>query len=323
MKAIMYHYVRPVPQDLPFFRYLHLDNFRRQLDWFAEGSSYPSRDDFFRRVEEGRAGGGVVLTFDDGLSDHYDYVLPELVRRGLWAIFYVPTGMYETGKLLDVHRIHLILGRFGGTHAMARLTALLRDDMLSHAHVDEFHRHTYTRQDNNADTDLFKRTLNYFISYEYRETLLDELMADFLEGRSEADLVASFYARPEQLRRMHDAGMEIGSHSVNHFVMSKLDTATQKSEISGSFNALSAILDAPVRTFCYPYGGFHSFTDETERLLREQGSLFSFNVEQRPIADEDLSGRPQALPRYDCNQFPFGRAHLGSEPPAGDRVAPP
>ena len=56
----------------------------------------------------------MLLTFDDGLSDHYQYVLPELRRRGLWGIFYIPAGPYQSGRMLDVHCIHLLIGRYGG-----------------------------------------------------------------------------------------------------------------------------------------------------------------------------------------------------------------
>ena len=42
MKAIMYHYVRPAPEQLPHFRYLHVTDFARQLDWFAD--QYGFRD---------------------------------------------------------------------------------------------------------------------------------------------------------------------------------------------------------------------------------------------------------------------------------------
>ena len=315
MKAIMYHYVRPVPDTLPYFRYLHVEGFRRQLDWFAARWPFPTREAFFEAVAEGRSRPGIVLTFDDGFSDHFDHVFTELDRRGLWGLFYIPTGILDRRKLLDVHRIQLLLGRFGGTRAMALLSALLTDEMLSHAHVEEFHSKTYARQDNSAATDRFKRTLNYFVSYDHREAILDRLMEAFLDGESEANLADRFYVTPEQLRLMHDRGMEIGSHGESHYVMSKLTAADQAREISRSWERLEAALDAPVRTFCYPYGGFHTFTDETERLLRERGAVCSFNVEQRPIADDDLRNRPQALPRYDCNQFPFGRAHFGAAPP--------
>lgn len=309
----MYHYVRPVPDDLPHFRYLHLDRFSRQLDWLSQRYPFPSRSEFMRQITSGEAVPGIVLTFDDALADHYEHVFPELQRRGLWGIFYVPTGMYETSKMLDVHRIHLILGRLGGANAMALLEGVVADHMLSHAHVEDFHRQTYTRQDNNAATDLFKRTLNYFISYQYRESVLDELMRHLLRksGHSEAALVDRWYASPSQLRRMADAGMEIGSHGVNHFSMAKLPLQAQRSEIVRSFAFIEKALGERPRTFCYPYGGFHNFTAETEALLTEEGCLFSFNVEQRDVTDNDLRDHPQALPRFDCNQFPHGKAHMG------------
>ena len=101
-----------------------------------------------------------------------------------------------------------------------------------------------------------------------------------------------------------------------HFsrVFSRIDGATQAREINESFAFLEqATGGLELRTFCYPYGGFHSFTSETERLLDAAGCRFSFNVEPRDIAAADLSGRPQALPRYDCNMFPHGAARMGSQ----------
>jgi peptidoglycan/xylan/chitin deacetylase (PgdA/CDA1 family) len=315
MKAIMYHYVRRVEDSLPYFRYLDEDNFRSQLDWFAARHPFVARDEFFQCLQEGRTCEGIVLTFDDSFSDHYEIVYPELKRRGLWGIFFVPTAMYSQEKLLDVHRIHLILGRYGGARAMEMLTRHLTDAMLSHAHVEEFHTKTYARQDNDSATTLFKRTLNYHISYEYRRQVLDILMAEYLTDEQEGDLASRFYMRPSQLREMHHDGMEIGSHGVNHLVMSKLDTAAQEYEIVESFKFLQDAVEAKVRTFCYPYGGFHTFTEETERLLTRCGSLCAFNVEPRDIRLGDIVDRPQALPRYDCNQFPFGRSHCGETPP--------
>ena len=91
----MYHYVRPERADLPYFRYLHAQDFARQLDWLEANMGFVSRDDFERTLATGEPIPGAVLTFDDGFSDHFDHVLPELTRRGLWGVFYVPTGVYD------------------------------------------------------------------------------------------------------------------------------------------------------------------------------------------------------------------------------------
>lgn len=311
MKAIMYHYIRPESEGMPFFRHLELDDFCRQLDYFAEHYGFVGKEEFLETIDSGQSSSdGVVLTFDDGLSDHYDHVLPELKRRGLWGIFYVPTLMYTSRQLLDVHRIHVLLGTHGGATIFNVLQDVINDGMLSHDHVPEFRKLTYSRQKNDESTTLVKRILNYYISYDFRETVLDCLMERFFPG--ERDLVSEFYMTPQRIREMQDAGMIIGSHSVSHPVFSKLDDAAQRRELEDSFSFLDEVTGRlSVRTFCYPYGGFHTFTATTELLLGELHCRFSFNVEARDIGEADLTGRIQALPRYDCNLFPHGSVRFG------------
>ena len=65
-----------------------------------------------------RAPGGVLLTFDDGLRDHAEFVLPALQARGLFGLFYVCSGPAMAGRILDVHKVHLALGRLGGAAAL-------------------------------------------------------------------------------------------------------------------------------------------------------------------------------------------------------------
>src|SRR4029077_16661628 len=45
--------------------------------------------------------------------DHVDYVLPALQSRGLFGLFYVSSGPAITGRILDVPKVHLALGRLG------------------------------------------------------------------------------------------------------------------------------------------------------------------------------------------------------------------
>jgi peptidoglycan/xylan/chitin deacetylase (PgdA/CDA1 family) len=107
---------------------------------------------------------------------------------------------------------------------------------------------------------------------------------------------------------MHDNGMIIGSHTVNHPVLSKISKEEQYFEINESFNFLESVVgDFTIKTFCYPYGGFHSFDDNCESILNNLNCEFSFNVEQRDINKNDLQTRKQALPRYDCNKFKYGK----------------
>lgn len=309
MKAVMYHYVRDAIDELPHFHYLHVEDFNRQLDYFQSVCGFVSRAEYDAVSGRRSAPPGVVLTFDDGLSDHYQFVCRILRERGLWGIFFVPTYFYETGLMLDVHRIHWLLGRVGAAAVLERLDVLVRPEMLEDSKVEEFRNLTYRRQDNDK-TVLVKRILNYYVSYDCRRPLLDELMKSVCPD--EAAVAADFYLRPDQIREMHEAGMVIGSHSVQHPVFSRLSADRQRQEISGSFDRLETILGVPVETFCYPYGGFHTFTDTTERLLEERGCRIAYNVDFRDVEDQDVRHRPLALPRYDCNCFPHGGVSIGN-----------
>lgn len=301
MRAIMYHYVRPHDPAFPHFRYLDIVTFRRELDRLSENHHWASREEILDSIRTGQpVPNGLILTFDDGFHDHYAHVFPELHRRNIPGIFYVPTRPLHDGQLLEVHRTHLLLGRHGGHRIFERLQQLVTEDMLSHKHVAEFFSIPYRSQTNDQWTVAVKRTLNYLIDYAVRPRIMETLAREFLPDESR--LARDFYLTPDQFREMHENGMIIGSHTVNHPCMSKLSLADQRREIHDSFSLLERTLGPlALKTFCYPYGGSHSFNADTEQLLADAGCHFSFSVEYRDINSHDLLHRPQALPRYDCN----------------------
>jgi len=307
MKAIMYHYVREYNSRLPNFRFLDVKNFEKQLNYFQNKFGFVSKDEWLQALDSkklGSAKGKIMLTFDDAMSCHYDYVYKVLNKLGLWGIFYVPTQPYQKGQLLDVHKIHLLCGAFEGTELLAALNAILDDSMISHQKRKEFLDLTYLETDNYDGVAEFKRMLNYLVSYEHREALIDSIAGELNFSFSFSD----FYVSLENLREMELGGNIIGSHSSSHPVMSRLNESEQQAEINGSFDFLSSNLNSNLKTYCHPYGGFHTFDKTTVKTLNAIGATFSFNVESRDICDNDLTSSIQFLPRYDCNEFSFGQA---------------
>jgi peptidoglycan/xylan/chitin deacetylase (PgdA/CDA1 family) len=306
MKAITYHYVRPYNAKYPNFKNLHIDDFKKQLDYFENEYGFLSKENFIKCVKTGIPQKGVILTFDDGLSCHYNYVFKELKKRGLWGIFYIPTQSFVEKKIIDVHRIHLLLGKFNSCDIYNYLEKLIDDSLFDKKRLEEFKNFTYLTQKNDSYTLYVKRVLNYFISYGHREKIINKLMAKFIPN--EKKLLTTFYLNENQIIEMHNYGMIIGSHTVNHPVMSRLSYKEQEFQIHNSFNYLEKIIkNFDHKTYCHPYGGFHSFDNNTEEILSKNNCLYSFNVDKRDIQNKDLKSRPQALPRYDCNEFKFGK----------------
>ncbi|MCK0509202.1 polysaccharide deacetylase family protein [Aromatoleum anaerobium] len=71
-----------------------------------------------------------------------------------------------------------------------------------------------------------------------------------------------------ELREMRSAGMEIGSHTVNHVRLTELDEDRQRFELECSRRQIEDVLGGTVRSFAYPYG---AWDDACVTEVREAG----------------------------------------------------
>jgi len=65
---------------------------------------------------------------------------------------------------------------------------------------------------------------------------------------------AQNYMSAEQILEMHDAGWEVGSHSMNHYDLTHLPPDNMRFEIVESRKFLEQALNIPILTFAYPFG---------------------------------------------------------------------
>ncbi len=304
MRAVMYHYVRPHNDE---YYYLDLDDFRRQLDYFADQFNLIERKTFLSYLngDDNPSSEDILLTFDDGLSDHHEWVLPELQKRGLWGLFYIPGPIQDT--LLPVHRIHSMLGSAASEDLAGRLREIIEELDLRDQESNRFDQ-IYTNRDSNRDTQWFKRMLNFLVPYQYLDRILDEL-----ETRvSGVDQInpTEFYMTQDQLVELADARMLLGGHTVSHPVLSRLSQKAQRSEITRSLEFIRDLADQPICTFAYPYGGEEMYTETTVEILQNVNCHFAFTSEAAEISHDTLRRKPLRLPRYDCNEFEYGTASL-------------
>ncbi|MFE3454153.1 polysaccharide deacetylase family protein [Nonomuraea sp. NPDC059194] len=113
-----------------------------------------------------------------------------------------------------------------------------------------------------------------------------------LGGCNAWDAAAGYPRKPlmdaDDVRRMADLGMEVGSHSVSHRSLTTLADDELGRELAASRTALEEIVGAEVTGFCYPYG--HAGAREVA-AVREAGYGYAC-----AIWKSELSGA-HALPR--------------------------
>src|SRR5690349_3553431 len=89
------------------------------------------------------------------------------------------------------------------------------------------------------------------------------------------------------------AGIEIGSHSLNHCRLSNLDARTLTGEVQRSREILESVIGSRVHGFCYPYG---EVSDTALRAIRTAG--YDYAVATRTSGRRDR----YALPRIYIGQ---------------------
>src|SRR5690606_4616309 len=88
-----------------------------------------------------------------------------------------------------------------------------------------------------------------YLPYEARAAQVEKLSTLIA-----ADLPDTLMMTSAQVRQLHDAGMEIGGHTLTHPILASIDDTVAHTEITAGKAKLEAITGAPLRLFAYPNG---------------------------------------------------------------------
>jgi len=298
--VVTYHYVRDLPRTrFPQIKGRLVSELDQQVAWLSErcematlqstlaflaGEYEPSRD-------------LCLLTFDDGLKDHYTNVLPILTRRQIQGVFFISTVCLEQHRVLPVHKNHFLMAELEFSQyrsAFLEHLATLSDEAPSGADIEKAKR-AYPWD--SPDVAAFKFFLNYRISEHLRVRVLDALFEKFLGD--ESTFARELYLDWEEVRQMQAQGMVIGGHSNNHVALSSLSPEEQEVDLATCARVLhQRVAPQPAWPFCYPYGHSYSFNATTVQHLRALGFLCSFTTEPGAVRAGD---DPFTLRRVDTN----------------------
>jgi peptidoglycan/xylan/chitin deacetylase (PgdA/CDA1 family) len=205
-----------------------------------------------------------AITFDDGYRDNLEVALPILRRHGCVATIFVTTGFVD-----------------GSCRPIGERLA----SVFSAAALGQGPRPVWQDQGNAADAAIRSclarptdaRRLQVLVGQ------LKGLATDDLERclRRLEDLVHP-HAAPQPVmldwhgvRSLHEAGMEIASHTVTHPILARAPQAAVEHELMESKRALEAAIAAPVDGFAYPNGGESDFTTAHAAALSRLGYAYA------------------------------------------------
>jgi peptidoglycan/xylan/chitin deacetylase (PgdA/CDA1 family) len=256
-----------------------------------------------------------LLTFDDGLIDHYRYAFPELRARGISGAFYPAARPTLERDPLDVHLIHHILAVHDDSAALvaemeAQIDAEHRADGGAGVRsVAEYRASNFCGSRFDPPEVVYvKRMLQYVLPAAARARIVDRLFRTHVTNDLRA-FAEELYLSAEQLREMVDGGMHVGLHGYDHVWLGELTPGDQDRDVRRSLALVDAIgLSRDALTYSYPYG---SYDDHTLALMRAIGCAAAVTTRvgiAAPGRDDLLR-----LPRLDTNDLPKDAAAPAGE----------
>lgn len=297
--AVMYHYVRPFNSTK--LRVFSETDFNGQLDYFEENFGFVTKEDWLNFRVRGHIPQGVLLTFDDGLKDHFVTVMPELIKRRIFAVFYVNTDPIQ-GIPLSVHLVHWLLANSDINQILDFLLPRLKSRGFT-INPHQYSRRIYESQDHSLSEKQFKRLMNWTLKQQDSKTLLVDAFSHFARI-SLREFVNEWYLNEQEVCQLFKNGFEIGSHTCSHSLLTNISDAEVNREIIYSKHILSDVLNSEINSFCFPFGGPLSYNENTLRIVETSGYLEAFSVMPSTITSELEKSSRFNLPRFDCTELP-------------------
>lgn len=305
LHVVMYHYIRDLPNTpFPRIKGMCISDFRQQLTAlqchyematlestlaFLQGRYTPRRD-------------LCLLTFDDGLKEHYSEVTPLLGDCGVQGLFFVITSCVQEHRVASVHMNHFLMAALGfdayRSAFLQRLKKLSPNAWISTEVDTAVAQRTY-RWDS-PEIASFKYLFNFVLDWQVRDQVLQALFAE--ELGAEEPFSGTLYFNWEEARQMQAAGMLIGGHSHQHRPLATLSAEELQWDLSACQRLLLEYLrPQSLWPFCYPYGKTDSFNAATVRELKQLRFACAFSTE----VGTNVAGMDAfVLHRLDCKDAP-------------------
>ena len=303
-----YHYIRPsFEASYPGIFGVTPSQFESQLTRLSKIATFVSAADIANALDKDHflPENALLVTFDDGLREQFEFALPILDKMGIPAVFYINTSNIIESKISLVHKIHLLLSSLPFEE--------YRSYVLDHA--EQFfgktielvnHAAAVKHYDfDSSDRAILKYFLNFCLDFQEQSSVIDLLFEKTFPG-TETKIWKNMYMTRDNIIKLGNLGY-LGSHSHNHIPLGLYSEKVIDENISASVKILRDITGIAPSTISYPYGSAGAVGELVERKAKENGFKFGFTMLRAGNWNLD---EPLGLSRFDCNDLPGGKAPI-------------
>lgn len=241
----------------------------------------------------------LFLTFDDGLKEHYEKVLPILKKHSIPAVFFVSPKPAVYKKALPIHKIHYTRAYTSPEDILPAI--LLAVEKKNSSVEKQMAEAVLTYKYDKPEHAVVKWCLNFILNAEERETLIDRFFRKLV--RSEKEWVDTFYMGKTEIRELFSLGY-LGNHCLDHVALATVSESESRRQIQKSRDLLVDICGGFLPILSYPIGSLTAVTRRDAEIAKELGYEAGLTTEKAVnLTAED----PLLFGRIDCTDALLGK----------------
>jgi len=299
-RILMYHRVI----DEPFVAGLAPERFSQQMEYIAQKFRVIPINQLVEELTNGKVKPyTLALTFDDGHADFYTNTWPVLRNFQLPASLYVTTGFIDQKLWLWPDLLRYVL--------LKTDTQQFTLDQLG----------TFST----AQNDLIG---TWSLLGDHCLTLDDPVRRGFIQDLAQ-QLNVTIPAAPEapftslswsQLREMHKQGLDIGSHTVSHPILSKLSAAEINEELHFSALRITEEIGKYPLGICYPNGLLKDVNENVFQSARQLNYRYGLLACNATLSAVDLFSLGRIATTQNISRFKWLLGGIHKPQPLGETL---
>ena len=232
----------------------------------------------------GPARATVAITFDDGYLDNYKVAYPILQSHGVSAMFFLATSYVGSNVVPWWDRIAYIVKKSKRSKLRLRYPESREFD-INELGILETCRSVLKlyRSAKTTDPDRFER----------------ELVQE-CESVPPSQDSQQLFMNWDQAREMQAGGMEFGSHTHSHTILTTLSPEAQREEFRLSREIMEREMGRAIDVMAYPVGSPHAFSQDSIAGLKATGYRAAFSHYGGFNRSDDIQP-------FDIRRFPVDR----------------
>ena len=285
----MYHDIRDLNNTyfktrLKSKSFLNIKQFQNQLKYIKQNYIVINPIDLLNITDFNK--NYAILTFDDGLLDHYN-ITSILLDHKITGTFFIPSNAVKDRVVIKSHKIQFILSVANEKEIVKKIFKEL--NIKNQEQI--WNAYSISKWKNNWWSKEMVFVTNILRNHKLGSIITDKLFKELITN-DEYEFSSELYLSEKHLKEMNQYGMKIGGHGHISEALPNLD---QEIDIFKSFEYIKQFTNSNL-TFSYPNG---LYNNKTLDIMKKYNYNFGFTTKIDNITQNtDLL----QIPRYDAPQ---------------------